>query len=36
MRCGLTVLCTLILSVASALAQVSIGIGLPGVSIGIK
>jgi hypothetical protein len=36
MRYGLLVLWTLFWSVTSAIAQVSIGIGLPGVSIGIN
>jgi hypothetical protein len=36
MRHGLTVLWMVIWSVTSAVAQVSIGIGLPGVSIGIN
>jgi len=36
MRYVITVLCTLLLSVSSALAQVSIGIGLPGGNIGVN
>ena len=36
MRHGLTVLWMVVWSVTSAVAQVSIGIGLPGVSIGIN
>ena len=36
MRYGLILLCTLLWSAASTMAQVSIGIGLPGVSIGIN
>jgi len=36
MRYGLIVLWMLFWSVTSAIAQVSIGIGLPGVSIGIN
>ena len=36
MRYGLIVLCMLLWSVTSAIAQVRVGIGLPGVSIGIN
>jgi hypothetical protein len=36
MRYGLTILCALFWSMTPAMAQVSIGIGLPGVSIGIN
>jgi len=36
MRIGLVLLWTLLCSITSALAQVSVGIGLPGVSIGIN
>jgi hypothetical protein len=36
MRCGLIVLSMLFWSVSSAIAQVSVGIGLPGASIGIN